>query len=171
MNSFWVVIRIPGFWMKILEAILSIITVYFIYGSYIEIHSIHTYHILQCTAFTYFLICGTLITEYVTEETSHFTESTFLIVGIPMHYTSGALNLYFYITLRNSDLITAEFLVSGVFFFLTGTLLIIDLLCIIYLDWPRDMRRERNPFRHMGDWWSHGPSEPKEPTRVSFVPT
>lgn len=147
--------------------ILSIITVYFIYCTYIEVHSIHTYHMLQCTAFTYFLICGTLITEYVTEETSHFTESMFLIVGIPMHATCATLNLYYYFTLRDSDLITFEFCLSGIFFIITGVLLFVDLLCIIYIDWPRDLRRERNPIRH--GWWS-GPSTPKreQDTRVSF---
>ncbi|XP_044760028.1 uncharacterized protein LOC123317520 isoform X1 [Coccinella septempunctata] len=167
MNSFWVVIRIPGFWMKILEAILSVATVYLIYCTYIETHSIHTYHLLQCTAFTYFLICGTLITEYVTEETSHFTESMFLIVGIPMHAVSASLNLYYYFTLRDSELITVEFLLSGIFFVITGILLFVDLLCIIYLDWPKDLRRERNPIRHMGDWWS-GPGVSKQDARVSF---
>ncbi|XP_045477360.1 uncharacterized protein LOC123682658 [Harmonia axyridis] len=168
MNNFWVVIRIPGFWMKILEAILSVVTVYLIYSTYIEIHSIHTYHLLQCTAFTYFLICGTLITEYVTEETSHFTESTFLLVGIPMHAVSATMNLYYYFTLRDSDLVTIEFLISGIFFIITGVLFLIDLLCIIYIDWPRDLRRERNPIRHINDWWS-SPSTPKQEGRVTFT--
>ncbi|XP_044760029.1 uncharacterized protein LOC123317520 isoform X2 [Coccinella septempunctata] len=81
MNSFWVVIRIPGFWMKILEAVSSLILSVHLAKNHVRYWIDREYHVFFISGSAgYLLISIVFIVSYIKDRPSVLLERSVLLV-------------------------------------------------------------------------------------------
>ncbi|KAK9882953.1 hypothetical protein WA026_001170 [Henosepilachna vigintioctopunctata] len=147
MNNLKVVMKIPGFWMKIFEAMVALISSIYLSGHYVRYWIAREYHAFFISGSAgYFVISMVFIISYIQDRPNVLLEATLLFIMGIINLLFGMLACLSQIEADYED--EVHLIPLGILMILCGVVSLIDwLLQRFYGGWDRYYTPRRLPHR------------------------